>query len=51
MVGFGNETSWVIFVVLYKPNPLIIALFSFLFLVSGQTIFADSQKNLNAYYI
>ena len=30
--------------VLYKPNPLIIALFSFLFLVSGQTIFADSQK-------
>ncbi len=39
-----TETSWVNFVILYKPNPLIIALFSFLFLVSGQTVFADSQK-------
>ena len=35
---------WVIFVNLYKPNPLIIALLSVLFLVSGQTVFADSQK-------
>lgn len=35
---------WVIFVNLYKPNPLIIALLSVLFLVSGQTVFAESQK-------